>query len=491
MSNNPNVAFDFDPSSSLRKDQSGFMQSDQTCVHCLQECSEDVCAQRSLEMTSQCTDQCVVVTCNDLTHGSASVTCDESDHCDFICDGATNCPDCSGLDEFLQCCTDFHSYFSDPKAQHQANWDPTFDGLCNCNETPRNAFSSGSSSSSASPSPFVDMQPPPNFPSHNSSTSPESGTSSFMDLTSGQPPPLPPLSCMWGDCHARFHAMEQLVEHVNLEHLSLSSPIPPTAPCQWGDCHEQLSQQPELSLDVLANHLFQDHLMWPASMEPVASSSSSPLTPTSAPVDFGLLTPLPPPATSDHKCSETQHICHWQGCGKSFSTCDDLTVHLASEHVGSGKAHYDCYWNDCARHGEQGFSSKQKICRHLQSHTGHRPFQCKICHQNFSEAATLQQHMRRHTQEKPYSCDHPGCGKSFAIAGALTIHKRTHNGHKPFKCTYCDRAFTESSNLSKHLRTHTGARPYPCTEPGCNKCFARPDQLTRHMSVHRKKQVER
>ncbi len=61
--------------------------------------------------------------------------------------------------------------------------------------------------------------------------------------------------------------MEQLVEHVNLEHLSLSSPIPPTAPCQWGDCHEQLSQQPELSLDVLANHLFQDHLMWPASME--------------------------------------------------------------------------------------------------------------------------------------------------------------------------------------------------------------------------------
>ncbi|KAK0188758.1 hypothetical protein F5146DRAFT_932548 [Armillaria mellea] len=414
------------------------MQSDQTCVHCLQECSEDVCAQRSLEMTSQCTDQCVVVTCNDLTHGSASVNCDESDHCDFICDGATNCPDCSGLDEF--CCTDFHSYFSDPKAQHQSNWDLTFEGLC---------------------------------------------ASSFMDLTSDQPPPLPPLSCMWGDCHARFHAMEQLVEHVNLEHLSLSSAIPPTAPCQWGDCHEQLSQQAELSLDVLANHLFQDHLMWPASME-VRSCLLSSIC-----LDFGLLTPLPPPATSDHKCSETQHICHWQGCGKSFSTCDDLTVHLASEHVGSGKAHYDCYWNDCARHGEQGFSSKQKICRHLQSHTGHRPFQCKICHQNFSEAATLQQHMRRHTQEKPYSCDHPGCGKSFAIAGALTIHKRTHNGHKPFKCTYCDRAFTESSNLSKHLRTHTGARPYPCTEPGCNKRFARPDQLTRHMSVHRKKQVDR
>ena len=42
----------------------------------------------------------------------------------------------------------------------------------------------------------------------------------------------------------------------------------------------------------------------------------------------------------------------------------------------------------------------------------------------------------------------------------------------------------------KKLRTHTGARPYSCTHPGCAKTFARPDQLARHMSVHRKKAGE-
>lgn len=45
------------------------------------------------------------------------------------------------------------------------------------------------------------------------------------------------------------------------------------------------------------------------------------------------------------------------------------------------------------------FKSKQKIMRHLQSHTGHKPFVCDICKQTFSEAATLQQHVRRHSKD--------------------------------------------------------------------------------------------
>ncbi|KIY67310.1 hypothetical protein CYLTODRAFT_353483 [Cylindrobasidium torrendii FP15055 ss-10] len=297
----------------------------------------------------------------------------------------------------------------------------------------------------------------------------------------------PHVPCLWGNCSQQFVDYEQLIQHVNACHLA----APPQAPipaqdqalaCMWGDCHQSLPVPPQLGPDMLFNHLLHDHF--------AAPSESTPSTP---PLDFSgaasssetesVLTPVEETPTPE--CAEV-HVCQWTSCGLSFPSCDELTRHLNEAHVGGGKAHYECFWSDCQRHGERGFSSKQKICRHLQSHTGHRPFQCKLCKQNFSEAATLQQHMRRHTLEKPYTCDHPGCEKKFAIAGALTIHKRIHNGDKPFKCTYCERAFAESSNLSKHLRTHTGVRPYRCKEPGCGKAFARPDQLTRHVGTHKR-----
>ncbi|KAF7970025.1 hypothetical protein HWV62_25320 [Athelia sp. TMB] len=276
-------------------------------------------------------------------------------------------------------------------------------------------------------------------------------------------PPLDVLSCMWGNCGATFYSLCDLVSHVNLQHLRASSDAPsdqlvPTAleplSCHWKDCNVYPSSQSfpgpstgstlDSALAVLADHLLRDHLGMQVEHAPPSPAVASPhlATPPISPVS----------TVGAHKCSG-MHACRWQGCAEAFTTCNDLTAHITNTHVGSGKSHYECHWEGCNRHDGQGFSSKQKICRHIQ----------------------------------PYVCDYPGCGKAFAITGALTIHKRTHNGLKPFKCSFCDRAFSESSNLSKHLRTHTGDRPYVCSEAGCEKAFARPDQLTRHMSVHRKK----
>ncbi|KAL4257634.1 Zinc-finger protein [Pleurotus pulmonarius] len=373
-------------------------------------------------------------------------------------------------------------------------------------------------------------------------------TDGFAPSNSQQPqqthdasPPQPLYTCMWGDCLACFNNLQDFVGHVNLQHLrpppaqfQNSSPTPsfssyasspsdysaqstPVNPfCLWRDCHvdSSLSNLPGPSsqcasqafLEALEAHLLHDHLgirtchPLGARQEQALWNDHSHIFDTAAPEQPSEKIPSPPPAAppvespgnSDtepargHDCSIEVHRCLWQSCGLHFSTCDELTEHLSSAHVGGGKGHYDCRWEGCDRHGERCFTSKQKICRHLQTHTGHRPFQCNVCNEKFSEAATLQQHMRRHTNEKPFKCSHPGCDKSFSIRGALTIHQRTHDGSKPFKCSYCQRAFSESSNLSKHLRTHTGARPYPCTHDCCGKAFARPDQLTRHMLTHKK-----
>lgn len=70
-------------------------------------------------------------------------------------------------------------------------------------------------------------------------------------------------------------------------------------------------------------------------------------------------------STSTHSCAGI-HYCRWASCSAFFDSCDNLTAHLNTVHVGSGKARYDCFWDGCDRNGERGLGSKQKICRHLQ-----------------------------------------------------------------------------------------------------------------------------
>ncbi|KAF7294436.1 hypothetical protein MKEN_01436100 [Mycena kentingensis (nom. inval.)] len=476
-------------------------------------------------LPEDCTDQCRVV------------SCPEGNHCDVACVDDCRDADCTSFDDFLQCCTDFHSFYEEPRNHPESSvswvWDPhlkTF--VCSC-DGDNNALTS-----------IPDNEPrvDPNnvfFTPHQLTAMPD--TLQNASIAPSVPLQASEMTCMWGNCGMVFQNLAQLSEHVSVMHLR-NTPMPAVVPtpaaqdifCQWKDCSiyptanaipGPSSGSMDSMLDVLSSHLLHDHLGFHvhpekehdhgdshcqhshihshphlhhfehiehASPQVLSSPSTFSKTPVlSSPSSFTHTPALsssedefPPSPTSTVTTSGT--TCIWKDCGQTFPSLDDLTQHLTSVHVGSGKRSYDCYWGDCTRQADNGFSSKQKLCRHLQSHTGHRPFQCKVCMQHFSEAATLQQHMRRHTQEKPYVCDYPGCGKSFAITGALTIHKRVHNGEKPFQCPHCGKPFSESSNLSKHLRTHTGIKPYTCTEPGCNKSFTRADQLTRHGRVHRK-----
>ena len=178
--------------------------------------------------------------------------------------------------------------------------------------------------------------------------------------------------------------------------------------CQWDNCHEYSSSsslKPD-ALDSLAGHLFHDHLGLqdgPGDHTAITANQASL-------VDVGLPAPVPDLSQDVEMRAEEQrsdnmhqgmplarnakqdeinkpknepHLtaaeikastptvgiaekCRWRGCEHSFANVDDLMNHLTAMHIGSGKNHYECFWNGCERNGQNGFSSKQKVCRHLQ-----------------------------------------------------------------------------------------------------------------------------
>ncbi|KAJ1583603.1 hypothetical protein NDA12_000770 [Ustilago hordei] len=313
------------------------------------------------------------------------------------------------------------------------------------------------------------------------------------------------LECLWKDCH-QVPLPEKLVLDAIL--------TPTTAPEVWKhDGAGVQGQNDKISLAIL-QHLLHDHLGQHFTRPFLLKSGNQHLNArTSSAYHSSAVTLVSPSTetipswtskkrknseatstttsttTTSSSSSATEPLfCRWENCSSSFDSYSALTGHIESAHVGCGKGEYECRWLGCARHASgQKFSQKQKVLRHIQTHTGDRPFKCAECGKRFSEQNTLAQHMRTHTLEKPYVCDHPGCGKGFSVAGSLTIHKRMHTGSKPFLCSFpgCGKAFAESSNLTKHARIHTGDKPFHC--PQCGKRFSRPDQVRRHSKCHERK----
>ncbi|KAJ8281055.1 hypothetical protein GJAV_G00063000 [Gymnothorax javanicus] len=87
-------------------------------------------------------------------------------------------------------------------------------------------------------------------------------------------------------------------------------------------------------------------------------------------------------------------------------------------------------------------------------------------------------------KEKPFSCPMENCDRRFSRSDELNRHIRIHTGHKPFQCRICLRSFSRSDHLTTHTRTHTGEKPFSCDV--CGKRFARSDERKRHGRVHLK-----
>ena len=75
--------------------------SETHCMDCISECRQPSCP--AMERTEQCTDQCVVIPCHDLSH--VDLPCEDIDweqDCDSACEGVPDCSGCTGYEDLVR-----------------------------------------------------------------------------------------------------------------------------------------------------------------------------------------------------------------------------------------------------------------------------------------------------------------------------------------------------------------------------------------------------
>ena len=129
---------------------------------------------------------------------------------------------------------------------------------------------------------------------------------------------------------------------------------------------------------------------------------------------------------------------------------------------------------------DKRFAQSNDLTRHHRGHMGEKPFVCKMCRERFAKASQMAMHECSSSVERPWVCK--VCNKRFKESGNLTRHRRIHTGEKPYRCKMCEKRFSQFGNLKIHQHTHTREKPFECKH--CDKRFSQRGSLARHQRIH-------
>ncbi|CAG2058550.1 unnamed protein product [Timema podura] len=163
---------------------------------------------------------------------------------------------------------------------------------------------------------------------------------------------------------------------------------------------------------------------------------------------------------------ERNYMCEL--CGKKFVSLENLGVHKYS-HLDRAIMKMKCQF--C----ERKFATRQRLKKHIRTHSGERPHLCEVCCRGFSSKSHLERHKLTHTEEKRFYCNY--CNYSFIQKGNFKLHTYTKACQPSFdktknedysskskrrdaflsqvcNCDICGQHFSKKMYLESHLRSH-------------------------------------
>lgn len=169
-----------------------------------------------------------------------------------------------------------------------------------------------------------------------------------------------------------------------------------------------------------------------------------------------------------------KYVCTEEGCGKAYNRPALLRQHQRTH---TNERPFVCPEEGC----DMAFFRKSHLEVHQLSHLSdeEKPHKCPVCGKGFTSPQKLLRHVVTHT--KSFRCSHEGCNKAFYAWQSLRHHEEiTHQ--QALTCEHCNRAFSTRPLLLKHkLRDHGEVAPFMCDHPGCFRVFKSASSLGAHV----------